>query len=123
MQSTIDVQQRELTTVIQTVERFEMTAPQEVLSSVAQGTEPSPQIGVSAPILITEQEVAFGTAAAVMLQPAKTRRWAVVTAVVLVALHRMAVRLTPQERAPRRYHPRRHDFLEDARMAREMDRL
>jgi hypothetical protein len=100
-----------------------MTASQEILTSIAQGTEASTQVGVSAPILITEQEVAFTTAAAVAVRPAKTRRWAAATAVVLAALHRMASRVTPEERAPRRYYSNHYDFLEEACMAREMDRL
>jgi hypothetical protein len=76
-----------------------------------------------APVLFTEQEVAFSTAAALSVRPAKTRRWAVATAVGLAALHRTVLTLTPEKRAPRRYYSRRHEFLEDAAMAREMERL
>lgn len=42
----------------------EMSARREVLSSLAESAELSPQVAVSAPVLFTEQEVAFGTAAA-----------------------------------------------------------
>jgi hypothetical protein len=100
-----------------------MSARREILSSLAESTEPSPQGGVAAPVLFTEHEVAFSTAAALSVRPAKTRWWAVATAVVLAALHRMVCTLTPETRAPRRYYSRRHDFLENAAMAREMERL
>jgi hypothetical protein len=100
-----------------------MSASPEILSSVVQdSTEPS-NVGVSAPILFTEQEVAFSTAAALAVRPAKARRWAAANAVVLAGFHRMVLTLTPEKRAPRRYYSIRHDFLEDAAMAREMERL
>jgi hypothetical protein len=76
-----------------------------------------------APVLFTEQEVALSTAAALSVRPAKTRRWAVATAVVLAALHRTVLILTPEKPAPRRYYSRRYEFLENAAMAREMERL
>jgi hypothetical protein len=61
-----------------------------------------------ATVLITEQEVLFGTAAAKPLVPAKTgRRWA---------------RMVGGAR-PRRHFPARNDYLESSRMAREMYRL
>jgi hypothetical protein len=100
-----------------------MSARRENLSSLAESTKPRPQVGVSAPVLFTEQEVAFSTAAALSVRPAQTRWQAVATAVVLAALHRMILALTPENRAPRRYYSRRHDFLENAAMAREMERL
>ena len=94
-----------------------MTAPPEILSSGAQGAEPSTQVGVSAPIFFTEQEVVFSTAVALPGRPATA------TAVVLAALRRMVLTLTLEERAPRRYYSIRHEFLERACMAREMERL
>jgi hypothetical protein len=100
-----------------------MIARQEILSCVSQSTEPSTQLGVSAPILISEPEVAFSTAAAAPVRLPKTWRWAAVTAVVLAAWHRMVLTLTPEDRGPRRYCAKRYDFLEHACMAREMDRL
>src|SRR5262245_6610519 len=100
-----------------------MSARREILSSLAESTVPSPRVGVSAPVLFTEQAVAFGTAAALSVRPAKTRRWAVATAVALTALHRTVLTLTPEKRAPQRYYWRRYDFLENAAMAREMERL
>jgi hypothetical protein len=59
-------------------------------------------------VLITEQEVLLGTAAARPLVPAKTgRRWAGIVG----------------EARPRRQYPARNDYLESSRMAREMYRL
>jgi hypothetical protein len=100
-----------------------MTAQQEILSPGAPGVEPSTRVGGSATILITEQEVAFSTAAAVPVRPAKTWQRAAPTASVLAALHRMVSRLTPEAPAPRRYYSNHYDFVEDAAMAREMQRL
>jgi hypothetical protein len=74
---------------------------------------PSPLADVAvrpAPTLITEQEVLFATAAAV--RPPTTRWW-----------RRMFVAIGTAARPPQRHYPRRYDFIEDARMAREMYRL
>jgi len=70
------------------------------------------------PVLITEQEVAFGTAAAVPLPRAKPTRG------VMAAL-RAKSRSSSEDAllAPRHYPPRREEFLEDAAMEREMHRL
>ena len=69
-------------------------------------------------VVITEQAVAFSTAAAVPLPRTKpTRR-------VIAALRAMF--LSSSEDAPpvpRHYPPRRDEFLEQAAMAREMRRL
>lgn len=100
-----------------------MSARQEILSSLAECTEPSPHVGVSAPVLFTEQEVALSTAAALLVRPAKTRWWALATAVVIAAMHRAVLMLSAEKQAPRRYYSRRYEFLEDAAMAREMERL
>ena len=69
-------------------------------------------------LLITEQEVAFGTAAAVPLPRAKPTRG------VMAAL-RAKSRSSSEDAllAPRHYPPRREEFLEDAAMEREMHRL
>jgi hypothetical protein len=70
------------------------------------------------PVLITELEVVFGTAAAVPLPRTEpTRR-------VIAALRAM-LRSSPADARParRRYPPRRDSFLEQAAMAREMHRL
>jgi hypothetical protein len=70
------------------------------------------------PILITEQAVAFATAAAVALPRTKPTRG------VIAALRMMFLKAPGDEQAvPRHYPPRRAAFLENAAMAREMHRL
>jgi hypothetical protein len=70
------------------------------------------------PVVITEQAVAFSTAAAVPLPRTKpTRR-------VIGALRAMFLSSSEDARpVPRHYPPRRDEFLEQAAMAREMRRL
>jgi hypothetical protein len=69
------------------------------------------------PVVITEHEVAFSTAAAVPLPRTKrTRR-------VIAALRAMFLSSPDARPAPRHYPPRRDAFLEQAAMAREMRRL
>jgi hypothetical protein len=71
--------------------------------------------------LITEQQVLFSTAAAVALPPAKTRRWSDTIHAVSGALRAM---FAASEKPPaRRHYPKRHAWLENSLMAREMDRL
>jgi hypothetical protein len=68
-----------------------------------------------APVLITQQEVVFSTAAAISpRRPSTSRRLIDSIRVVGAALHRPPAR---------RHYPQRFSFLEDSRMAREMDRL
>jgi hypothetical protein len=70
----------------------------------------------SAEVLITEQQVMFGTAAAAVSRP-KNR--------LMVALGRVFATSTTETRSPRQHHDvqRRMYYIEDARMAREMARL
>lgn len=92
-------------------------APQDVADELAQ--PPVDSSAVRTPVLITEQEVMFATAA-VPLQPAKAgRRW---TGVIGAALRAMFVSSTDRPRE-RRHYPPRTDYLESSRMAREMHRL
>jgi hypothetical protein len=73
------------------------------------------------PVVITEQQVLFATAAAaVPLQPAKTRGW---VSRVISAIAAAASVTSGEDRPKRQHYPPRYDFLEDARMAREMHRL
>lgn len=76
-------------------------------------TTPSP-----APVLITEQQVKFATAAAgAASQTAAARRpW------LIVLWHRLSMRFSV-ERQPRRYYALRPGYIERAAMAREMERL
>jgi hypothetical protein len=91
-------------------------APPDGVEQPADTAKASPRT----PVLISEQQVLFATAAAVPLQPAKTsRRW-------IEALHAIGAAFTrsSNEARPKRQHyPPRNDFLEDSRMAREMFRL
>jgi hypothetical protein len=83
---------------------------------------PSPSAEVEAkpaPTLITEQEVVFGTAAA--LSP--STRWWRRAARVLAASTRVSVTTAGDSRSKPRHYPPRLDFLDHSRMAREMDRL
>jgi hypothetical protein len=71
--------------------------------------------------LITEQQVLFSTTAAVALPPAKTRRWSGTVSAVGTALRAM---FAASEKPPARQHyPKRHVWLDNALMSREMDRL
>jgi hypothetical protein len=71
--------------------------------------------------LITEQQVLFSTAAAVALPPAKTRRWSDTVHAVGTALRAMFA--ASEKPAARRHYPKRHVWLDNALMSREMDRL
>jgi len=77
--------------------------------------------GSQTPVLITEQEVAFGTAAALALPRTTTRWWTEAIHAVAVAIRRFP--LTTQSRQARRRYPPHLDFVEAALMSREMHRL
>jgi hypothetical protein len=69
----------------------------------------------NAPVFITPQQVVFSTAAAASPRPASiSRRLIDAIRVVGAAVNRPPVR---------RHHPQRISYLEQSRMAREMDRL
>lgn len=72
-------------------------------------------------ILITEQEVALGTAAALAVPRTTTSRWIEAIRVVVVTIGRFS--LTTHPRPARRRYPPHLDFLEDARISREIYRL
>jgi hypothetical protein len=90
-------------------------SPEAIEDPIPQTQSAAPSDEVSSPeLLITEQELAFGTAAAGPLQRGKIGRRLVA---VLFAMSADASR-------PRaRYYPTRAYYLERALMAREMDRL
>jgi hypothetical protein len=76
-----------------------------------------------APVLISEHEVSLGTAVALRPRPKIRRRWFDTTKVLLAAMRRSPAP-SPQEGRPvRRDYPKHYAFLENACMAREMDRL
>ena len=75
------------------------------------------------PVLISELEVALGTAAALRARPKNRRRWLEATQVRLAAMRRSLAPSAHEGRPARRDYPKHYAFLENACMAREMDRL
>jgi hypothetical protein len=95
-------------------------APPAVEQDIAEVSEALPRT----PVLVTEQQVLFATAAAVPLQPAKTGRRIVEALRAFGASAKAAfLRAGNDARFKSRHYPPRHDYLEDSRMAREMLRL
>jgi hypothetical protein len=86
------------------------TAPSEEMDLVEE-VESAVEGVTQAPILITEQEVAFSTAAAEPARPARTRTWIA------------ALRAKFEDRPKRRDYPSRLSYLEHSAMARAMERL
>lgn len=76
-----------------------------------------------APILITEREVAFATAAAVPMPSRTTRWWTKAIGTIRTAASGTLLTSTADSRPAQRDYPRRYTYLENALMAREMDRL
>jgi len=72
-------------------------------------------------VVITEQQVAFSTAAAVSLPITKPKRGLITGVRAMFA--RTSEEPTSDHVPPRHYPRRREEFLEDAAMAREMRRL
>ena len=91
----------------------ELDESREILVSAPTSTE--------AAALITEQQVLFSTAAAVALPPAKTRRW--IGAVHAAGDAVRAMLATSEKRPTKPLYPKRHAWLDNALMAREMGRL
>ena len=94
-------------------------------SEIEESRETSPVTSVptstETQALITEQQVLFSTAAAVALPPAKTRRWSDTVHAVGTAVRTMFA--APEKPAARQHYPKRHAWLDNALMSREMDRL
>jgi hypothetical protein len=89
----------------------------ERLADVLEATPPTP-------VLITEQQVLFATAAAVPLRPARTSRsWTETVRAIAASLRAAIVTSSNDARPKPRHYPPRNDYLEDSRMAREMFRL
>jgi hypothetical protein len=73
-----------------------------------------------APVVITEQRVAFGTVSAISAAPARTYgRW--LAEILVAAMHRISLAVKPGP--PKPYLGRELRYLQDARMSREMERL
>jgi hypothetical protein len=81
----------------------------------------SQPISTETPALITEQQVLFSTAAAVALPPAKTRRWSDAIHATASAVGSWLASAAKPPTKP--VYPKRHAWLENASMSREMDRL
>lgn len=81
---------------------------------------PSPAPSAAGTTLITEQQVMFGTAAAVGLPRVRPSAWAMAAKAVSGAMSALTTAARPPAA---RYKARPLGFLEDALMAREMDRL
>lgn len=97
--------------------KITMSAPHGMPDTVA-AVEPVTEEVTQKPVLITEQEVVFSTAAAVRVRPANAHRG------LIAVLRGIFVNSTATAEKPRRhYPPRRHSYLEHAAMAREMHRL
>ena len=102
----------------------ELLTPFAVAPEVAEQPADIAEVSPRTPVLITEQQVLFATAAALPLQPAKTsRRWAEAARAIGASLRAAFVTSSDEARPTRRHYPARNDFLEDSRMAREMMRL
>jgi hypothetical protein len=97
------------------------TFDQTPATGAGSSTAPVSRKPAEAPELITEQQVLFTTAAAVALPPAKTRRFS--DAVHAVAGTLRAVFASSEKPPAQRHYPKRHVWLENALMSREMDRL
>ena len=76
-----------------------------------------------APVLISEHEVSLSTAVALRARPKTRRRWFETINVLRGAMQRTLAPSTREGRPVRREYPKRYAFLENACMAREMDRL
>ena len=88
------------------------TSREELVSSQHASTETQ--------TLITEQQVLFSTAAAVALPLGKTRRW---SHTIFTLASAVGGWLTSAAKPPKPVYPKRHVWLENALMSREMDRL
>src|SRR5690242_18990657 len=94
-----------------------LSAPQRMPNAVA-AVEPVADEVTQTPVLITEQQVVFSTAAVVQIQPATTRRG------LRAVLRGIFVNTTANAEKPRCHNPPpRNSYLEHAAMDREMHSL
>jgi hypothetical protein len=82
---------------------------------------PSPTESTESATLITEQQVRLSTAAAVALPPAKTRGFSDLVDAVAAKVRMMFA--SSGKPPAQRHYPKRHVWLENSLMSREMDRL
>ncbi|TDK88374.1 hypothetical protein EI067_27080 [Mycobacterium paragordonae] len=78
---------------------------------------------MSAPIVITEKAVAFGTAAATLMRPTTKRWWTHATDAAHSAAQRIFLASTADRQQRSRHRQPRFDYLEASCMEREMRRL
>lgn len=76
-----------------------------------------------APVMISEHEVALATAIALQARPPARRRWIDATRSLLAGIERSFAAPAHRDRPVRREYPKHYAFLENASMAREMQRL
>jgi hypothetical protein len=97
----------------------------QVASAAALDAPSGPELVTASdtPILVTEQEVVFGTAAAVPLRPGIAHWWIRASHVVLQAIRRTSLTSTAKTRPARRHYPSRLTYLEHSYMKREIRRL
>jgi hypothetical protein len=100
-----------------------MTAIPEISDVVAPGTEPAPEAVAPAQVVITEQQVALSTAAAVLGGRTRRHRWTAATSAVAAAWRRIWLTSAPDAQTGRRHYPKNYAFIERAAMARAMERL
>src|ERR1700752_5311026 len=81
----------------------------------------SQSISTETPALITQQQVLFSTAAAVPLPRANPRRWSDAIHAAASAVGSWLANAAKPPTKP--VYPKRHAWLENASMSREMDRL
>lgn len=98
------------------------TAPAEPRKMVG-NTEPVIEVASPPPVVITESQVAFSTAAAALLPRTKPAHGVVAAMRAMLSSHAQDAVSAEDHVAPRHYPPRREAFLEDAAMKREMSRL
>jgi hypothetical protein len=112
--------QRRITTATGTPTRLNRPDVAAADSAEGRAVEPVVDAAVSGvPALITEQEVLFSSAAAVSISSKKTAgQW-----IALLRPRRLFMHSTADERAAQhRHYPQHYVFLEQALMAREMER-
>ena len=86
--------------------------------------KPAAEASPRNPVLITEQQLLFATAAAMPLQPAKpAHRWAVEARAIGASLRATFAASSNEAQPKRRRYSSRNGFLEDSRTARELLRL
>ena len=106
----------------ETLDQVDDVEPTPRTEDILESTPPLAEVEVPQTTnLITEEEVLFGTAAAVRAHP--TRSWTEAIRVVAQAMRRIFV-ASPSDSGPsRKHYPPRATYLEYSRMEREMHRL